>query len=304
MKLDTYNCSDICSNLEIDYDKREIRAKTRYPGGELDIFRGFGMITHYEFEYVKTKEDENTTEDIDSRDYYETMRVNGPCEELDDFTQEEESFAISHHYEVGLKLWYFYYANSTIKTSSLFFLDKNALEARRLLKPLIKYLRSRFLEDSNIFVGSEHLRIANIVSLGIPRQEFVSIVSSWHLREGSNYVRLPKFGECSIAIDNSEIIGYAKLETRRRFNEDEMHSLFDYMKETMPLEDYYDDGGYGVPPEPGVIRHFWPLPQGTVHMHWNPYNNSPGLDYVKIELYDHTAIEEIQDEEYRRSEVD
>ena len=83
-----YNCSGLCSELEVDYDNREIRAKTRDQWGEHILSRDFGMITHYEFEY----------------EHRETMRVNGPCEELGDFEPEEERLAIMRHDEVGLKL--------------------------------------------------------------------------------------------------------------------------------------------------------------------------------------------------------
>lgn len=66
------------------------------------------------------------------------LTVNGPCEELGDFEPEEERLAIMRHDEVGLKLWYFYYQNSEVKKSSLYFSNKDAFEARRKLKPLIK----------------------------------------------------------------------------------------------------------------------------------------------------------------------
>ena len=83
--MDMYNCSGICSELEVDYDKKEVRAKARNYWSEYILSRDFGVITHYEFEYVKTEWVENDKEDSDSRDHLihlrETMRVNGPCEE-------------------------------------------------------------------------------------------------------------------------------------------------------------------------------------------------------------------------------
>ena len=87
-----YNCSGLCSELEVDYDNREIRAKTRDQWGEHILRRSFGVITHYEFEYVKTEWVESEKEDSDSRDHLiqlrETMGISGPCEELGDFSLE------------------------------------------------------------------------------------------------------------------------------------------------------------------------------------------------------------------------
>lgn len=44
-----YNVSAICSELEVDYDKKEVRAKYRDCWGEHILSRDFGVITHYEF---------------------------------------------------------------------------------------------------------------------------------------------------------------------------------------------------------------------------------------------------------------
>lgn len=137
-----YNCFGLCSELEVDYGKKEVRAKAKDYRGEHILSRDFGVITHYEFEYVKTEWAESDHEDSDSRDHHiqlcEAMRVNGSCEELGDFEPEEERLAIMRHDEVGLKLWYFCYQNSEVKKSSLYFSNKDAFEARRKLKPLIK----------------------------------------------------------------------------------------------------------------------------------------------------------------------
>lgn len=287
-----YNVSAICSELEVDYDKKEVRAKYRDRWGEHILLRDFGVITHYEFEY----------------EHRETMRVNGPCEEIGDFEPEEERLAIMRHDEVGLKLWYFYYQNSEVKNSSLYFSQKDAFEARRKLKPLIKYLGSQGLEDKNMFVGSEHLRIGDIVSLGIPSSEFREAVSSWRHRENvtSPNIFLPKFGECTLDIGSQDNVGYAGLVTTRKMNEEEVLLLFEYMKENMPIGVHYDDGGYGVPAEPHRINHFWPLPQGEVYMRWHglDFCFDVGLDYVRIELWDYTRLKECRDEVYWRSEVD
>ena len=308
-----YNCSGTCSELEVDYDKKEIRAKTKDRWGEFILSRDFDVITHYEFEYVKTEWVESEKEDSDSRDHHiqlrETMHVNGPSEELKDFEPEEERLAILLHYEVGLKLWYFYYQNSEVKMSSLYFSQKDAFEARRILKPLIKYLGNKGLEDKNMFVGSEHLRIANIVSLNIPSPKFNHTLSLWREKEkvAPPNIILPKFGECSLDIGTQEHVGYVGLKTTRRMSEEEVLPLFDYMRESMPIGDYYDDGDYGVPAPPHEINHFWPLPQGEVYMRWHglrdfSWNN--GLDYVRIELWDCSRLRECRDEAYWRSEVD
>lgn len=122
------------------------------------------------------------------------------------------------------------------------------------LKPLIKYLRSQGWEDKNMFVGSEHLRIGDIVSLGIPSSEFREAVSSWRHRENvtSPNIFLPKFGECTLDIGSQDNVGYAGLVTTRKMNEEEMLPLFEYMKESMSIGVHYDDGGYGVPAEPHI----------------------------------------------------
>ena len=288
-----YNVSAICSELEVDYDKKEVRAKYRDCWGEHILSRDFGVITHYEFEY----------------EHRETMRVNGICEELGDFSPEEERLATLLHDEVGLKLWYFYYQNSEVKKSSLYFSNKDAFEARRKLKPLIKYLGSHGLEGKNMFVGSEHLRIGDIVSLGIPSSEFREAVSSWRHRENvtSPIIFLPKFGECTLDIGSQDNVGYAGLVTTRKMNEEEVLLLFEYMEESMPIGVRYDDGGYGVPAPSHEINHFWPLPQGEVYMRWHGLDHFSwcnGLDYVRIELWDYTRLEKCRDEAYWRSEVD
>lgn len=308
-----YNSSGICYELEVDYDKKKVRTKTRDYRSEYILSRDFGMITHYEFEYLKKENVESGKEDSASRDHLillrETMRVNGTCEELGDFGSKEESLAIMRHDEVGLKLWFFYYQNSEMKKSSLYFANKDAFEARRKLKPLIKYLGSQGLEDRNMFVGSEHLRIAEIVSLDIPISKFNDAVSAWREKENMKhpYICLPKFGECTLDVGSQENVGYVKLVTTRQMSDEEVIPLFDYMKESMPIDVYYDDGGYGVPAPPHEINHFWPLPQGEVYMRWHgldQFSRGNGQDYVRIELWNHTRLNECRDETYWRSEVD
>ena len=306
-----YNVTAICGELEVDYDKKEVRAKYKDCWGEHILSRDFGMITHYEFEYVKTEWADSDPEDSDSRDNLilrETMRVNGASEELGDFSPEEERHATLLHDEVGLRLWYFYYQNSEVKKSSLYFPDGEAFEARRKLKPLIEFLRSQGLGDNNIFVGGEHLRVGDIVSLGIPSSEFSEFVLSWRHRENVTrpIIFLPKFGECTLDIGSQEKVGYVKLVTTMRMSEEEVLPLFEYMEASMPIGARYDDGGYGVPASPHEINHFWPLPQGEVYMRWHglDFSFDNGMDYVRIELWDQSRLNECRDEAYWRSEVD
>ena len=281
--MDKFNCSDICSELEVDYDKKEVRAKAKSYWGEYFVSRGFGVITHYDFEYVKTERVER-----------ETIRVIGPCEEIGDFSPEEERHAILHHYEVGLKLWHFYYQNSELKNSSFYFSQQDAFEARRKLKPLIKYLRDfRAGEDFNMFVGEEHLWIGKRTPLDLARL--------------AHYVELPWFGKCSVqVVGSSNPVTHVRLMTERRMSEEEVLPILEYMERTMPTEMYYDDHGYGVLPKPHEVQHFWAFPQGEVHITWDGINRptSDGLDYVTIELWDIDLLNQTRDEEYWRSEVD
>ena len=107
---------------------------------------------------------------------------------------------------------------------------------------------------------------------------------------------------------------HVNLVTERRLSEEEMPPILDYMKKSMPMEPYYDDHGYGVMPKPHEINLFWKLPQGRVEMSWDGFNytrgdepNQPrgeGMDYVRLELWDCSLLEQTRDEEYYRSLVD
>ncbi len=305
-----------CFDIEVDYDKKEIRAKNLDSTGKSrNLSRDFGQITHYKFEYIRKERAEGEKESGDSCDRFvrveEIMSVHGACEELADFTPEEERLAIAQNGEVRLKLVYFYYGRSDVTTSYISFSQENAFEARRKLKALIKYLQERGLKDMNIFVGSEHLRIADIVNLNIPYREFNQAITSWRIKEKWSvfYINLPKFGECSISImgyDDNLNVNHVKLSTSRLISEEEMLPMFEYMKESMPIGDFYDDGGYGLLPEPHRVNHFWPLPQGEVHMRWDGFGlgRRNGKDSVEIELKDCTLVHVLHDEEYWRSEVD
>jgi hypothetical protein len=102
-------------------------------------------------------------------------------------------------------------------------------------------------------------------------------------------------------------VGYVELKTTRKMTEGEVLPLFEYMKESMPIDVHYDDGGYGVPAPPHEINHFWPLPQGEVYMRWHGLRDFSwynGLDYVRIELWEQSRLNECRDEAYWRSEVD
>lgn len=140
MSIGGYNS---LGNLEVDYDKKEVRAG----GRTID----FGMISHYEFEHVETVwKDDYELQDSDMRTGIycdeEIMRVYGECKELQNVSSDEDMQNIRERHwalcdEVGLKLWFNYYQNEELKQSSLDFSQKDAIEARRKLNPLIKYLR-------------------------------------------------------------------------------------------------------------------------------------------------------------------
>lgn len=257
-------------NLEVDYGKKEVRA-----GGQIV---DFGRISHYVYEYSENKE---------------TMRVTGTCEELPEMGLWEERRATLPD-QVGLQLWFHYYQGGELKTSSLDFSQQDAIEARRKLKPLIKYLRDFRADDNfNMFVGEEHLRIGKGMSLDLARL--------------AHYVELPWFGKCSIHIVGSSApVTHVRLKTDRRMSEEEVLPILEYMERTMPTGMLYDDHGYGVLPNPHEVQHFWAIPQGEVHITWDGINRpgADGLDYVIIELWDIDLLNETRDEEYWRSEVD
>ena len=265
-------------NLEIDYDKKEVRTG----GRRID----FGQISHYEFEYAS---------------FFETMRVCGRCEELPD----NHPLSVTTDFEkAGLKLWFFYYQNEELKQSSLDFSQNNAIEARNKLKPLINYLREwRISENFNMFVGEQHLRIGSIASLNVPLKDF-----------NIHKADLPIFGTCSVHAYGKEVVTHINLSTERKLSEEEMLPMLEYMKKSMPVESSYDDYGYGVMPKPHEINLFWELPQGKVKMSWDGFNytrgdepNQPrgdGMDYVRIELWDCVVLQQTRDEAYYRSLVD
>ena len=203
--------------------------------------------------------------------------------------------------EVGLKLWFHYYQCGELKESSLDFSQKDAIEARHKLKPLIKHLREKGI--INIFVGEEHLRIGDLVSLNAPRKEF-----------DLHKAVLPVFGPCTVHAYGKDVIVRVCLITERKMSEDEMLPMLGYMNQSMPMEPHYEDHGYGVMPKPHEVSLTWVLPQGEVTMEWDGFNytrgedpNHPcgdGLDYVRIILQDCVPLRQSRDEAYYRSLVD
>lgn len=283
-------------HLEVDYDKREVRAG----GRRID----FGRISRYEFEHVQTEYVDCNPQDSDAREHglfsYETMRVMGACEELPDLSPETERRAALVD-EVGLKLWYYYFQCDELKESSLDFSQKDAMEARHKLKPLIKHLREK--GNVNMFVGEEHLRIGGLASLNVPRKEF-----DLHRAD------LPVFGPCTVHAYGKDVIGRVCLITERKMREEEMLPMLEYMSQSMPMEPRYDDHGYGVMSKPHEVSLTWSLPQGEVTMEWDGFNytrgNEPshpsgdGLDFVRIILQDCALLRQFRDEAYYRSLVD
>lgn len=154
-----------------------------------------------------------------------------------------------------------------------------------------------------MFVGEEHLRIGNLVSLNIPTKDF-------NIRNAD----LPIFGPCTIRIYGTDVITHANLVTERRLREEEMLPMLDYMKKSMPIESNYNDHGYGVMPKPHEINLFWELPKGRVEISWDGFNNTrgdepiqprgDGMDYVRLDLWDSICFLQTRDEAYYRSLVE
>ncbi len=202
-------------NLEVDYEKKEVRAD----GMRVD----FGQISHYEFEHIQT-----------GHVNYESMRVCGWCDELSNISPKAERH-VAQVDKVGLKLWFNYYQCEELKTSSLDFSQKDALEARHKLKPLIMHIREwRASDDFNMFVGEQHLRIGNLASLNIPQKKF-------QLQRAE----LPVFGPCMIHTYGTGEIVHVDLVTERELSEEEMLPMLDYMKRSLSVSPYYNDHGYG-----------------------------------------------------------
>lgn len=151
-KTDNNDGNNSLDNIEVDYEKQEVKAQGR--------IMGFDMISHYEFEHVETVwKDDYDKEDSDMRASInrdeETMRVCGVCDELPELEprgyrlegqalqeyreREERHWALCD--EVRLKLYFRYWQGGELKTSFLGFSQKDAIDARRKLKPLIKHLR-------------------------------------------------------------------------------------------------------------------------------------------------------------------
>lgn len=268
-------------NLEVDYDKKEVRAGNRRVS--------FGRISHYEFEHIQTGHVNR-----------ESMRVYGVCEELPYMSPEVERHAAQID-QVGLKLWFNYYQCEELKTSSLDFSQQDAIEARHKLRPLIMNIREwRASEAFNMFVGEQHLRIGNFASLNTPQKEFLL-----------QRAELPLFGLCTVLAYGTDVTTHVSLVTERRLSEEEMLPILEYMKKSMPMEPCYNDHGYGVMSKPHEISYFWELPQGRIEMSWDGFNytrgdmpNQPrgdGKDYIRIELWDCVCLQQTRDEEYYRS---
>ena len=285
-------------NLEIDYDKKEVRAGGRRIS--------FGQISHYEYNHEKTEYGDYDPQDSDAREHLlhkkEIMRVCGKCVEL---PSDYHPFSVTPGFdEVVLQIFFNYYQGEELKQSSLVFTQNDALNARNKLKPLIEQLRERRASDDfNMFIGEEHLRIGNIVSLNVPMKDF-----------NIHKADLPIFGPCSVHAYGKEVVTHINLSTERKLSEEEMLPMLEYMKKSMPVESSYDDYGYGVMPKPHEINLFWELPQGKVKMSWDGFNytrgdepNQPrgdGMDYVRIELWDCVVLQQTRDEAYYRSLVD
>ena len=175
----------------------------------------------------------------------------------------------------------------------------------------------------NMFVSQEHHSVGQS-PLNTPAEEFNdSILKTRGIslcdrseRSMTYKGELPVFGPCNIHVDipTEFPICHVRITTERKVCEEEMLSMLEYMRKSMPVEPHYYDHGYGVLPKPHEIELVWELPQGNVDMNWDGFKydrgNGPnlpkgdGYDFITIDLWDCSSIRRSRDEEYWRSEVD
>ena len=114
---------------------------------------------------------------------------------------------------------------------------------------------------------------------------------------------LSGLGTCSISLHGKDDgIRLIIISTESTFDEDEAFAILGQIEEDLESESRYDDGGYGVPIEPHIIRHFWDLDQGYVEMFWDTKFSRHGDDRNGIYFWFRPPT--VKDEAYWRSEVD
>ena len=160
---------------------------------------------------------------------------------------------------------------------------------------------------NNMFVGEDHLCILQHTMLntslvtfceGILKQAGFSL-SNENDQKKTFRCELPVFGSCSVTahdsgISGKDLVGLVVVKTTGKISEDEMIPMLEYMKQTIDLEPYYDDHGYGVSPKPHEIDLRWDLPQGRIGMTWDGFNNANKTDCVFITLRDRAFLQAVE----------
>ena len=114
---------------------------------------------------------------------------------------------------------------------------------------------------------------------------------------------LSNLGTCFVRLHGKdERIWLIDISTERAYDEDEAFTILGQIEEDLESKSRYDDGGYGTPIEPHIIRHFWDLDQGYVEMFWDTKNSRYGDDRNRIHFWFRPPT--VKDEAYWRSEVD
>ena len=187
-----------------------------------------------------------------------------------------------------------------------------------------KGIKYQFQEYYNMFIFWEHLSIRHHAQLNTSAEVFNNAILNWYgyslcyrdERRMTYEGELPVFGPCYIHVDipKESPICHVRIVSQQKIDEKGMSPMLEYMRKSMPIEPYYDDGGYRVLPKPHEIRLCWELPQGNVIIKWDGFNytrgdgenhpQSDGLDYVEVELWDCSCIQRSRDEAFWRSEVD
>ena len=161
-------------------------------------------------------------------------------------------------------------------------------------------------------IGDGRVKVKGI-RVGLPRESAKTVL----LEQG--FTRVEEHDECSVFKGNIEPLGLCKLAiwgnnsigrivitTEKKYNEDDMMTIFEQVKEELPSWPRYDYNDFGVTPRPHEIDYFWDLDEGLVKLQWDGYNvksfshNKDGLDIISIDIMGPI----VKDEEYWRSEVD
>lgn len=173
-------------------------------------------------------------------------------------------------------------------------------------------------KSQHIFTYESGLVEINGVSIGLPSEEFQRAL----IEQGFTIVEetedsviikgnIEGLGSCFLKIFKAnDTIRLVIVLTEHKYNEEEMLTVFEQVKEDLPGDVLYDDGGYGVLPKPHEVRHFWDFNQGYVTINWQGYKDT---ETNESSLHERECSDNItfwirkpiiKDEEYWRSEVD